>query len=62
MTTDFENHQKHQDKTNLCAFLDFGLADHTLQGLFSPFRNRKFLPMSHTSGFHAKIKKKKKIN
>ena len=54
--TDFENHNKHQDKTSLCAFLDLGLAGHTLQSLFSPFRNRKFPPMSHTTGFHVKIK------
>ena len=54
MTTDFENHQRHHDKTNLCAFLDLGQAGHTLQSLFSPFCNRTFSPMSHTSGVHVK--------
>ena len=57
MTTDFEDHKKHQDRINLWAFLDLGIADNTLQSLFSPFRNRKFPPMSHISGFHVKIKK-----
>ena len=33
--TDFENHQKPQDKTNLYDFLDLGLEGHTLQSLFS---------------------------
>ena len=60
MTTDFENHQKHQDKTDLCAFSDVGLVGDSLQSLFSPFRNRKFSPISLTSGFHVKIKNKKK--
>ena len=56
MTTDIENHQKHQVKIHVCAFLDLSLVDHTLQSLFSPFCNRKFPAMSHTSGFGVKIK------
>ena len=60
MTRDFENHQKHLVKINLCAFLDLGLEGHTLQSLFSPFHKRKISPISHTSSFHVKIKKSSK--
>ena len=62
MTTEFEKFLKLQDKANLFAFLDLGLAGHTLQSLFSPFHNRKFPHMSHTSGFHVKFFKKVSSN
>ena len=56
ITTDLKNHQKHQVKFNFCAFLDLGQVGIILQSLFRTFRNRKFPPMSHTSGFGVKKK------
>ena len=52
-----ENHEKHQLKINVSAFIYLGLVGHNLQSLLSPFSNRKFSPLSHTSGFGVKIKK-----
>ena len=53
----FKNDEKHQLKINVCAFIYLVLVGHNLQNLLSPFRNRKFSPMSHTSGFDVKVKK-----
>ena len=54
--TDFENRLKHQVEINLCTFLDLELQDHNLQSLVSPYCNREFSPISHTSGFGIKFK------
>ena len=56
MKTNFENHLKHQVEITLCTFLDLGLQNHTLQSLVSLYCNRKFSPISHTSGFGIKFK------
>ena len=37
ITTDFENHLKHQVSITLCAFLDFDLLVHILLSNVSPF-------------------------
>ena len=44
-------------KINACALIYLGLVGHNLQSLLSPFRNRKFSPMSHTSSFGVKNKR-----
>ena len=54
-TTDFENRLNHQVNIILCTFLDFDLPVHILLSNVSPFCNRKFLSILHTSGFGVKI-------
>ena len=54
IATDFENRLQHQVNIILCAFLYFNLLVHNLLSNVSPFCNRKFPSISHTSGFGAK--------
>ena len=57
MKTNFENRLKHQVEITLCAFLDLGLQDHTLQSLVSLYSNREFTPILHipVSGYNFKF-------
>ena len=56
MKITFENRLKHQVEITLCTFLDLGLQVYILYSLVSPYCNRKFSPISHTSGFGIEFK------